>query len=195
MIAGLLWRIILGEVAVLLALLVILIVLLIWLLLRKLVVVPDISVATDKSSYFREESVQISGTLTSNGNPLIGQTVGLAIEPPTGDAYSLPSVVTDADGKFTASWQVPADAVGGSYTLTVASVGVSGTTTFTLRSNLKLSSSAKAFTPRDVLKIEMDPDELVIVCRGLVDVAIEADKENSRVLLRLLQLLLYGEWD
>ena len=46
-----------------------------------------------------------------------------------------------------------------------------------------------------MLKIKMEPDEHVIICRGLVDVAIEADKEDYRVLLRLLQLLLYGEWD
>jgi hypothetical protein len=133
----LLLRIILGEVTVLLALFVILIVLLIWLLLRKLVVVPNISVATDKSSYFREESVQISGTLLSNGNPLAGQTVGMTIEPPSGDAYSLPSVTTDADGNFTASWAIPTDAVAGSYTLTVASVGVSGTAAFTPRNQVR----------------------------------------------------------
>jgi len=45
------------------------------------------------------------------------------------------------------------------------------------------------------LKVKMEPDEHVIICRGLVDIAIEADKGDSRVLLRLLQLLLYGEWE
>lgn len=129
-------KIITGEIVVLLALLVVIFILVIWLLLRKLVVVPTLSVAADKSSYFREESVQISGTLTSNGSPLIGQAVGLAIEPPTGDAYSLPEATTDAEGNFSASWQVPPDAVAGPYTLTAASVGVGGTTTFTLRSQI-----------------------------------------------------------
>ena len=128
----LLWRIIMSEVIILLAALVVLVVLLVWWLLRKLVVVPALSVAVDKASYFREETVGISGSLLSNGNPLAGQTVGLAVQPPTGDAYSLPSVTTDAEGNFTASWKIPADAVGGSYVLTAASVGVGDTTTFTL---------------------------------------------------------------
>jgi len=131
--AELLWRIILAELVIVLAVLCVLLILLVWWLLRKLVVVPTLTVATDKASYFREETVQISGSLKSNGNPLPNQTVGLAVQPPTGDAYSLPSVTTDADGNFSASWQIPADGVGGSYVLTATSVGVSATTTFTLK--------------------------------------------------------------
>ena len=130
--ADLLWRIILAELVIVLAVLGVLLVLLVWWLLRKLVVVPTLTVATDKASYFRGETVGISGSLKSNGNPLPNQTVGLAVQPPTGDAYSLPSVTTDADGNFTSSWEIPADAVGGAYTLVATSVGVSNTTTFTL---------------------------------------------------------------
>lgn len=130
----LLWRIILGETIVLLAAVIILILLYIWLTMRKIVEVPTITVATDQTQYFREETVQIDGTLeTSGGNPLAGETVGITIEPPTGDSYNLSPVVTDVDGKFTASWQVPADAVIGDYTLYVASCGVGGTATFTLK--------------------------------------------------------------
>ena len=131
--ADLLWRIILAELVIVLAVLGVLLVLLVWWLLRKLVVVPSLTVATDKASYFREETVGISGSLKTNGNPLPNQTVGLAVQPPTGDAYSLPSVTTDAEGNFTASWVIPADAVGGSYVLTATSTGVSNTTTFTLK--------------------------------------------------------------
>ena len=131
--AELLWRIIMCELVIVLAVLCVLLILLVWWLLRKLVVVPSLTVATDKASYFREETVGISGSLISNGNPLPNQTVGLAVQPPTGDAYSLPSVTTDAEGNFSASWQIPADAVGGSYVLTATSVGVSNTTTFTLK--------------------------------------------------------------
>ena len=129
----LLWTIIMWEVVILLAVLIVLLILLVRWLLRKLVVVPNLQVATDKASYFREETVQISGSLKTDGNPLPNQTVGLAVQPPTGDAYSLPSVTTDAEGNFTASWQIPAEAVGGSYVLAAISVGVSNTTTFTLK--------------------------------------------------------------
>lgn len=120
-----------GEVLLFVVLLIIFI---IWLILGKPVVVPDVLVATDKSSYFREESVQIAGTLTINGNPLVGQTVGLSVKPPTGDAYSLPQVQTDAQGAYASSWDIPMDAIEGSYDLIVASVGVIGTATFTPRS-------------------------------------------------------------
>lgn len=131
----LLWRIIACEVIIILGLLGVLLVLLVWWILRKLVVVPVvpvITVATDKTEYVKGETVQISGMLTSDGTPLPNETVGLAIEPPIGDVYSLPPVFTDAEGKFSASWQVPADAVAGAYVLTATSVGVSATATFTL---------------------------------------------------------------
>lgn len=120
-----------GAEPLLLAVLCALLILLVWWLLRKLVVVPKLSVATDKDTYLREEIAQITGSLVSNGNPLADQSVGLAIQPPTGDAYSLPSVTTDAEGKFTASWDIPSDTVAGLYTVEAASVGVSATTTFT----------------------------------------------------------------
>jgi len=94
-------------------------------------VVPTLTVATDKNTYYRDESVGISGNLKSDTTPIEGATVALAIKPPTGDAYSLPEVVTDANGNFATSWTVPTDAEGGSYTLTATALGVSATTTFT----------------------------------------------------------------
>ncbi len=45
------------------------------------------------------------------------------------------------------------------------------------------------------LKIKIEGDEYDALCRDLVDMAIEAEPKNSRVLLRILQLLLYGEWE
>ena len=125
-------QIILGEIAVALAVLIVLLILLVWWLLRKIVVVPTVTVATDKDAYFRGDSVGISGGLLSNGNPVPNQTVALAIRPPTGDAYSLPSVTTDPDGKFTSSWEVPADAEAGSYVLAASALGVLAAKTFTL---------------------------------------------------------------
>jgi len=130
-------RVILGEIVVALAVIIVLLILLVWWLLRKIVVVPAISVATDKDAYFRSEEAAISGALLSNGNPIPNQPVALAIKPPTGDAYSLPSVTTDADGAFTSSWVVPEDAVAGSYVLTAAALGVKATKTFTLSPSLE----------------------------------------------------------
>ena len=128
----LLWRIILCEVIILLMVLGVLLVLLVWWLLRKLVVVPTLSVATDKAAYFRGETVEISGILMSGTTPLPSQAVGLTILPPSGDAYSLPSVTTDTEGKFTASWEIPSDAVEGKHGVVAISAGVTATTTFTL---------------------------------------------------------------
>jgi len=126
-------EIILAELIVILALVTILLVLLIWWLIRKLVVVPALTVQTDKAEYMRGETVQISGSLMDGTTPLAGKQVALAIQPPTGDAYSLPSVTTGTDGKFASSWTVPADAVGGDYGLVAGAMGVSATTTFKLK--------------------------------------------------------------
>jgi hypothetical protein len=128
-----LWRIIMGETIILFGLLGVLLMLLIWWLLRKLVAVPAITVATDKSLYLRSESLKISGTLTADGQPLADRIVGLSIKPPTGDAYGLPTATTDAEGNFSAPWVIPADAVAGSYVLTATSAGASATATFTLK--------------------------------------------------------------
>jgi len=131
--AELLWRIIMSELVMILGVFGVLLALLVWWLLRKLVAVPVITVDTDKDAYLRGETVDISGSLMVGTAPLVNQPVGLSIKPPTGDAYSLPSVNTDAQGNFTASWQVPADAVIGSYVLTATGAGVSATATFTLK--------------------------------------------------------------
>jgi len=128
----LLLRIILGEVVVALAILIVLLILLVWWLLRKIIVVPTITVATDKNAYFRGETVAISGDLLSDANPIPDQAVALAIKPPIGDVYSLPSVTTDEKGHFASGWVVPAGAIAGSYLLTAAALGVSASKTFTL---------------------------------------------------------------
>lgn len=45
------------------------------------------------------------------------------------------------------------------------------------------------------LKIKIECDEYDDLCRALVDMAIESEPRDSHVLLRILQLLLYGEWE
>lgn len=101
-------------------------------LLWKIVQVPSISVSTDKSLYDRTEIVSITGVLIDqNSNPMEGKAVSMAITPPVGDAYSLPAVTTGVDGSFSASWEIPDDAAGGTYTISVASLGATGSTTFT----------------------------------------------------------------
>ncbi len=129
---SILLKILLTELVITFALLIIILILIIWLLLRKIVVVPELNVATDKPEYYRGENVVISGFLKFEGVPVEGKAVALAIQPPTGDAYSLPGVVTDADGNFISTWKIPADAEGGDYVAAATATGVSSTTTFTL---------------------------------------------------------------
>lgn len=45
------------------------------------------------------------------------------------------------------------------------------------------------------LKIKIEGDEYDELLRSLVDMAIEAEERDCHVLLRILQLLLYGEWE
>lgn len=113
-------------------LLIIAIIVVIIILLWKIVQVPSISVATDKSLYDRTEVVSISGTLIDqNNDPMAGKAVAVAIVPPVGDAFNLPQQVTDADGNYAVDWEIPDDAPGGSYSVQVASLGASGQATFT----------------------------------------------------------------
>lgn len=100
--------------------------------IRKIVGTLAVTVATNKTLYTKGETVSITGTVKIGTSGVAGETVALAVSPPSGDAYSLPSVTTDASGNFTASWTVPSTAVDGSYTLTATSRGVSKTATFTL---------------------------------------------------------------
>lgn len=109
------------------ALLLIIVAWLIW----KIVVVPTLTVATDKAGYDRSETVHISGNLSDATGPLSGRAVKPAIEPPIGDAYVLPELTTDASGDYSADWEVPDDAVAGTYTLAVAALGVLASKTFT----------------------------------------------------------------
>ena len=107
--------------------------LVIWLyLLWKRVQVPSISVSTDKSLYDRTETVTISGVLVDqNSDPMPDKAVSIAVTPPVGDAYTL-SATTTGDGSYSVSWEIPDDADGGTFTVYVASLGATGTTTFTL---------------------------------------------------------------
>ena len=45
------------------------------------------------------------------------------------------------------------------------------------------------------LKIKIESDKFDGLCRELVDIAIESSPEHCHTLLRILQLLLYGEWE
>jgi len=116
------------ELAVFLVILLIILLYLLW----KIVQVPSISVSTDKSLYDRTETVEITGVLVDqNGDPMPGRTASIAVTPPVGDAYTLPPATTGADGSYSTSWEIPDDAAGGTYTVNVASLGATGTTTFT----------------------------------------------------------------
>ena len=97
----------------------------------KYVIIPSISVTTDKGSYDRSETVAIGGVLTDQaGNGVPGKTVTIAIEDPDGSVYPALTVVTDANGNYTESWDVPDDAAGGTYTISATALGVSASKTF-----------------------------------------------------------------
>jgi len=101
-----------------------------WLIL-KYVIIPSISVTTDKGSYDRSETVDIGGVLTDQGgNGIPGTTVTVAIEDPTGSVAPALTPVTDTNGNYTASWDIPDDAAGGTYTITASALGVSASKTF-----------------------------------------------------------------
>jgi len=110
----------------------ILIMVVIW-IIRKYVIIPSLTVATDKDSYDRSEDVQISGDLkdqTDAGIP--DKTVTIAVEDPGGVVYPTFTALTDANGDYAAVWAIPDDAAGGTYTLTASALGISASKTFRL---------------------------------------------------------------
>ncbi len=107
-----------------------LLLIIIWLIL-KYVIIPSISVTTDKGSYDRSETVTIGGVLADQGgNGIPAKTVAIAIEDPSGQVYPGLTAVTDADGNYTATWEIPDDADGGNYTVSATALGISASKTF-----------------------------------------------------------------
>ncbi len=107
-----------------------LLLILLWLIL-KYVIIPSITVFTDKGSYDRSETVAVTGVLTDQGgNGIPAKTVAIAIEDPSGQVYPGLTAVTDADGKYDATWEIPDDADGGNYTVSATALGISASKTF-----------------------------------------------------------------
>ena len=101
------------------------------LLTPKYVIIPSISVTTDKASYDRSETVAIGGVLTDQGgNGIPGKAVAIAIEDPDGQVYPPLSATTGTGGNYTADWEIPDDADGGTYTVTASALGISASKTF-----------------------------------------------------------------
>lgn len=127
--------ILLGEAVVIAALVILLLLVLIWNLLRKRVVtVPSMSLTVGKPQYDHGETVDVSGIVSKDvGVPAPGETVDLKLTDSTEVEYPVGTAVTDADGKYAASFPVPdAIAPGGvTVTATVEALGVAAQATFT----------------------------------------------------------------
>ena len=107
-----------------------LLLIIIWLILKS-VIIPSISVTTDKGSYDRSETVTIGGVLTDQGgNGIPAKTVVIAIEDPSGQVYPGLTAVTDPNGNYAATWEIPDDADGGNYTVSATALGISASKTF-----------------------------------------------------------------
>ncbi len=94
----------------------------------KSVVIPSVTVSTDKTDYSPGEAVTLSGAYT--GTDVSGKTVNIIISPPSGDDYVLTPATTDISGNYTTTWSVPASPVGGTYTVSVSCSGATAQTTF-----------------------------------------------------------------
>ncbi len=107
-----------------------LLIVILW-LIAKYVIIPSISVTTDKGSYDRSETVTIGGVLTDMaGDPIPAKTVLIAIEDPSGQVYPGLTAVTDPNGNYAATWEIPDDADGGNYTVSATALGISASKTF-----------------------------------------------------------------
>jgi uncharacterized protein (DUF58 family) len=126
------WQLVVFLVLVVLVLLI----LLLYVLARKTVVtVPSISLAIEKEQYDHGEIVNVTGVVKSDyDKPAQGETVVLKLTDSTDKTIDVGSAVTDAEGKYAASFAVPSDVAPGGVTVTAedANLGVTATRTFTL---------------------------------------------------------------
>lgn len=112
------WIVLIGLLALLL------IAYLIW----KNVVIPSVTVSTDKTDYVAGETVTLSGAYT--GTDIAGKTVNIIVSPPTGDDYVPTPATTDASGNWSQTWVVPVSPEAGTYTASVSCSGATAQTTF-----------------------------------------------------------------
>ena len=80
-------------------------------------VVPplNLTVATDKSVYLQEESVEISGTLSVGVNPVRNWPVAVSINFPNGTLLLAATSETNQRGNFVATFNLPPETGSGSY--------------------------------------------------------------------------------
>jgi hypothetical protein len=123
----------LSETAVALALIIIFLLLLIWILLGKTVLVPSVTVVTDKPQYARSETVAISGAVLENGIAQPGVPVDVKVTDPNAIVTDLGTVTTDANGKYSVNFPIDPAAAGGNYNVAATALGVTATTTFTFK--------------------------------------------------------------
>jgi hypothetical protein len=96
---------------------------------RNKVVVPSLTVVADKASYLHGDTVTISGTLIEDNAPVAAQTFSLKL--PDGTTQN---VTTDAQGNYSTTWVVPDTLSGVLSVLAGPVLGITATTTFTLKS-------------------------------------------------------------
>jgi len=120
-------------------LLVILALVLIWLIL-KIVTTPNVvlTVATDKSTYDQGETVQISGNLSGDGSPIVGETITINVIRPGGISAVNLSATTDTNGDYATQFPTATEP-GGTYTVQVGGFGATASTTFTEIDQIRVS--------------------------------------------------------
>ena len=78
----------------------------------------SITVKTNKAEYLPSQSLIISGYVTMDGSPIEDILVNITIKAPGGSASSI-SELTDKDGFYSFSGEIPPDAAEGTYEVTV----------------------------------------------------------------------------
>jgi len=77
----------------------------------------NLTVTTDKLSYLREESIEITGTLSLGVNPLVGWPVAVFINSPNGTPVFFMTLETNQDGAFATTFNPPIETGLGTYTV------------------------------------------------------------------------------
>ena len=94
----------------------------------------ELTATTDMASYGRNQTITVSGTLTGNGQPQPGATIGIQVNDPHGGVHTARMTSTAIDGYYAAAIHLQTTAPYGTYTVYVAYQEARATTSFNLTS-------------------------------------------------------------
>lgn len=155
----------------------------------------QVTVFTDKPKYNIGESIYVYGEVKTDAQPVVNATVALEVRDPTASPVVVRTLTTDALGKYSLSFTLPAEALLGTYTVNVSCSHGGETSTNTASFNLEklsvfvvsINVGRSAYRFEEPIEIYGDATHGGIpVDKALVAVEVQ-DPKSTPILLRVIE--------